>query len=87
MTDRGADVGKTFTDYQEESDIGFVEIRLGPGHLWCGMSVSQLSLPAELLVAMVGPGRDGHRTPGQHRPSGGGTGWCWPPAPLRIRST
>lgn len=56
MTDRGADVGKTFTDYQEESDIGFVEIRLGPGHLWCGMSVSQLSLPAELLVAMVDRG-------------------------------
>ena len=53
MTDRGADVGKTFTDYQEESDIGFVEIRLVPGHLWCGMSVSQLSLPPELLVAMV----------------------------------
>ena len=56
MTDRGADVGKTFTDYQEESDIGFVEIRLVPGHLWCGMSVSQLSLPAELLVAMVDRG-------------------------------
>ena len=56
MTDRGADVGKTFTDYQEESDIGFVEIRLVPGHLWCDMSVSQLSLPAELLVAMVDRG-------------------------------
>ena len=56
MTDRGADVGKTFTDYQEESDIGFVEIRLVPGHLWCGMSVSQLSLPPELLVAMVDRG-------------------------------
>lgn len=56
MTDRGSDVGKTFTDYQEESDIGFVEIRLVPGHLWCGMSVSQLSLPPELLMAMVDRG-------------------------------
>ena len=57
MTDRDADVGKTFTDYQEESDIDFVEVRLGPGHPWSGRTVSQLSLPAELLVAMVD--RDG----------------------------
>ncbi len=53
MTDRDADVGKTFTDYQEERDIDFVEVRLGPDHPWSGRTVSQLSLPAELLVAMV----------------------------------
>ena len=57
MTDRDADVGKTFTDYQEERDIDFVEVRLGPDHPWSGRTVSQLSLPAELLVAMVD--RDG----------------------------
>ena len=57
MTDRDADVGKTFTDYQEESDIDFVEICLGPGHPWSGRAVSQLALPGELLVAMVD--RDG----------------------------
>ena len=56
MTDRGADVGKTFTDYQEERDIEFVEIRLDAGHPWCGKTVSQLSLPAELLMAMVDRG-------------------------------
>ncbi len=53
MTDRSADVSKTFTDYQEESDIDFVEVRLSAGHPWCGRSVSQLALPAELLVVMV----------------------------------
>lgn len=56
MTDRDADVGKTFTDYQEESDIDFVEIRMGEGHPWRGQLISQLSLPAELLVAMVDRG-------------------------------
>ena len=54
---RGADVGKTFTDYQEESDIDFVEVRLGADHPWRGRTVSQLALPPELLVAMVD--RDG----------------------------
>ncbi len=53
MTDLNADVGKTFTDYQEERDVDFVEVRLGPGHPWCGKTVSQLCLPGELLVAMV----------------------------------
>lgn len=57
MTDRGADVGKTFNDYQEESDIDFVEVRLGAGHPWCGQTISALDLPGELLVAMVD--RDG----------------------------
>ena len=59
MTDRGADVGKTFTDYQEESDIDFVEVRLGADHPWRGRTVSQLALPPELLVAMVDRGGTG----------------------------
>ncbi len=53
MTDQSADVGKTFTDYQEESDIDFVEVRLDAGHPWCGQELSALRLPAQLLVAMV----------------------------------
>ena len=56
MTDQSADVGKTFTDYQEESDIDFVEVRLDTGHPWCGQELSALKLPAQLLVAMVDRG-------------------------------
>ena len=56
MTDQSADVGKTFTDYQEESDIDFVEVRLDAGHPWCGQELSALRLPAQLLVAMVDRG-------------------------------
>lgn len=56
MTDRNADVGKTFTDYQEESDIDFVEVCLDAGHPWCGQTISALKLPAQLLVAMVDRG-------------------------------
>ena len=53
MTDQSADVGKTFTDYQEESNIDFVEVHLDHGHAWCGQAISELKLPGELLVAMV----------------------------------
>ncbi len=53
MIDATADVGKTFTDYQEESDIHFVKIHLGEGHLWCGQSLKEIGLPRDLLVAMI----------------------------------
>ncbi len=53
MIDSSADVGKTFTDYQEESDISFIKIHLGPGHPWAGLSLGQAGLPRDLLVAMI----------------------------------
>lgn len=53
MIDVSADVGKTFTDYQEESDIHFVKIHLGEGHPWCGQSLKEIGLPSDLLVAMI----------------------------------
>ena len=53
MIDPTADVDRTFTDYQEENDICFVRLRLAPGHLWCGQTLGELKLPAELLVAAI----------------------------------
>lgn len=53
MIDPTADVGRTFNDYQEESDIHFVKIHLDGGHSWCGQSLSRLRLPSGLLVAMI----------------------------------
>ena len=53
MIDRQADVGRTFTDYQEEGEIGFFKIHLQQGHRWCGRSLSELPLSEELLVALI----------------------------------
>lgn len=53
MQDPTADVGRTFNDYQEDSDIHFIRLRMEAGHGWCGQSLSQLRLPSDLLVAVI----------------------------------
>lgn len=53
MIDGDADVSKTFTDYQEESDVSFIKIHLGHGHPWSGRTLQELALPRDLLVVMV----------------------------------
>ena len=53
MIDHHTDVGYTFTDYQEDSDIHFIKVHIDHGHSWCGQRLSELKLPAGLLVAMV----------------------------------
>lgn len=53
MIDRNEDVAKTFSDYQEESDIDFIKIHVEQGHRWCGKTLSQVAMPSELVVAMV----------------------------------
>ena len=58
MIDEHGDISKTFTDYQEERDISFIKVHLGPGHPWLGRALRELSLPADLLVVMVVRGAD-----------------------------
>lgn len=58
MIDPTADVGRTFTDYQEDSDIHFIKIHLDPSHPWCNQDLAQLHLPSDLLVAMIVRGQD-----------------------------
>lgn len=53
MIDQKADVGKTFTDYQEEGEIGFFKLHLNNGHPWCGRTLSELPLSDELLVVLI----------------------------------
>lgn len=53
MIDPTADVGSTFTDYQEDSDISFIKLRIDAGHAWCGRTLVNLQFPADLLVAMI----------------------------------
>ena len=53
MIDHTADVSKTFSDYQEESDIDFIKIHLDKNHPWNGKTLRELPLPSDLLVAMI----------------------------------
>ena len=53
MIDSAADVRRTFTDYQEDSDIHFSKIHLTPQQSWCGQALSELKLPSGLLIAMI----------------------------------
>lgn len=53
MIDLTADVGSTFNDYQEDSDISFIKLRIDAGHAWCGKTLVDLQFPADLLVAMI----------------------------------
>ncbi len=53
MIDPTADVGRTFTDYQEEGDVHFIRLKLALEHPWCGQTLSQLKLPVDLLVAVI----------------------------------
>ena len=53
MIDDSNDVLKTFTDYQEESDIRFIKLHLDETHSWNGKPISELPLPKEFLIVLI----------------------------------
>lgn len=53
MIDRKADINKTFTDYQEDSDVNFIKIHLNHTHPWCDQTISECSIPKDLLIVMI----------------------------------
>lgn len=53
MTDRNIDVRRTFSDYSEEKEFGFIQFTLPQGHLWQGKQLCELVLPEDLLVILV----------------------------------
>lgn len=53
MIDKSRDIEKTFNDYQEESDVQFIKLHLDSNHSWCNSTLSQITLPSELLVVMI----------------------------------
>lgn len=57
MIDHNGDVAKTFSDYQEESNIDFIKIHIDAACPWCGCTLHQLSLPPELMVTMIVRGK------------------------------
>lgn len=53
MIDNNVDVSKTFNDYQEESSICFIKIKIGKDHPWEQQTLSELPLPSSFLVTLI----------------------------------
>ncbi len=49
----GSDIMKTFTDYSDELEIGFIKVNVPSGHAWAGARVKDISLPPESLIVMI----------------------------------
>ena len=52
-TAEGADVMKTFTDYNEEAPVQFIRVDLPEGHGWCGRPLREIALPPQTIIASV----------------------------------
>ncbi len=49
---------RTFTDYQEESDVCFVKVRVGENHPWYGKKLREVVMPKEFLAVLIIRGED-----------------------------
>lgn len=58
MIDDNADVHRTFTDYQENSSISFIKIRVDQNHKFAGRQLKELQIPKGLLVVLVIRGKE-----------------------------
>lgn len=52
-TAEGADVMKTFTDYNEEAPVQFIRVELPERHGWCGRPLREIALPPQTIIASV----------------------------------
>lgn len=53
MSDKDADVMKTFSDYSEETDLQFITITVTARHPWLGKQIRETVLPPDTLIAVV----------------------------------
>ena len=53
MIDAGNDVMKTFSDYNENEELHFGQFVIGSNSAWKGLSIKQIPMPPELLLALV----------------------------------
>lgn len=53
MIDPASDVEKTFTDYEEDTDITFGHVHVDEHSGWNGHTLAELSVPSDLIVAMI----------------------------------
>jgi len=53
MIDDTIDVFKTFTDYEEESDIHFIKTKVKKLHPWINKNLSEINLPRSFLAVLI----------------------------------
>lgn len=53
MIDEKGDVMKTFTDYEYELPVSFIEFEMTDDHTWVGKIIQELKLPQNLIVVLV----------------------------------
>lgn len=53
LIDSDANVMKTFTDFVEETDLRFSELKVTEGHPWASKKVLELGLPKDILLCML----------------------------------
>lgn len=53
MIDASSNVMRTFNDYSEETDVGFVRVRVGKDHPWYGRKLKEIVMPEEFLILLV----------------------------------
>lgn len=53
MIDKNANVLRTFNDYQEESEIAFIKIKVTPDHPFAGKKLKDVVMPPGFLAVLV----------------------------------
>lgn len=58
MIDTSGTVMRTFNDYEEEADIGFIRIEVGEDHPWYGRRLRDAVMPKEFLILLILRGKE-----------------------------
>ncbi|WP_154026413.1 potassium/proton antiporter [Olsenella uli] len=53
MIDPVANVMRTFNDFQEESDLSLIKIKVDPSHPWIGRALRDVPTPRDLIVVLI----------------------------------
>ncbi len=53
LIDKNSDVHKTFNDYQQDTDMNLIGIRLKADHPWIGKMLKDISMPVGMLAVMI----------------------------------
>lgn len=53
MIDENADVLKTFSDYSDEVEVNFIQLKISKEHLWIGKTLREITIPPNTLIALL----------------------------------
>lgn len=53
MIDKTSNVNKTFSDYQEENDVSFIQMHISAGHPWAMKQIRDIVFGSEMLISIV----------------------------------